>query len=258
MCGKGVFYFYLTVVLSLFDIFVYCYICMEPTILHEDEHIIAINKPAGLVVHAGVGTSSTLADWVIATYPSIRSVGEYADRPGMVHRLDKETSGVMLLAKHQEAFETLKQHFKKGKIQKEYHAFVFGVPKRSRGTITLSIGRSHGNFRKQTTHHTRGERREAYTEYVVTGACGGSVSFITFYPHTGRMHQIRVHAQSLQFPIVGDTLYAPSFGFALGFDRLALHARRISLHTHLQPKLLHIIAPYPDDFVSALQQCDIL
>ena len=95
--------------------------------LYEDDYIAAIAKPSGLVVHQGVGTDETLVDWILERYPAMGEVGERdcrPKRPGMVHRLDKETSGVMVLAKNQEVFDTLKKHFQKGKIEKEYHAFV--------------------------------------------------------------------------------------------------------------------------------------
>ena len=237
----------------------------EPEVLYEDDHVIGIAKPAGLVVHAGIGTGHTLADWISARYPMLDSVGEpYIDpsgrvieRPGMVHRLDKETSGVMVLAKRQEVFDTLKKHFQKGRVRKEYHAFVYGKPKRRRGTVSLPIGKSRGDFRKQAIRFIRGEAREARTEYVFVASCADNTSFMKFYPQTGRTHQIRVHAQSLQIPIVGDAQYARSRAVPLGFGRLALHAYRLTLHTHLWDEPLHIIAPYPEDFTRAMAVCGV-
>ena len=236
---------------------------IEPAILHDDEHILAVHKPSGLIVHGGVGVdeSATLAGWIIRNYPDLAAVGEGSPaaprRPGIVHRLDKETSGVMVIAKNQVAFETLKRHFQKGIVQKEYHAFVHGTPKEGRGTVTLPIGRSAGDFRKRSVRHVRGPRREARTEYAVGARCKDGTSFIRFYPKTGRTHQVRVHAQSLQSPIVGDHLYAPRRPMRLGFSRLALHAYRLSLTTHFTDgETVHFIAPYPDDFVRALRQCE--
>ena len=217
----------------------------------------AISKPSGLVVHAGVGTSFTLADWVLERFPCMRSVGDSVDRPGIVHRLDRETSGVMILAKDQEMFVTLKRHFQKGKVRKEYHAFVYGRPKHERGTVSLPVGRSRSDFRRRAVRGIRGVPREALTEYAVGGSCGDNTSFVRFYPRTGRTHQIRVHALSLQTPIVGDMRYAPSRGFLLGFSRLALHAHRITIFTHHQSSPLHLVAPYPSDFEDALQSCDL-
>ena len=232
---------------------------MNPEVLYEDNYIVAIDKPAGLVVHSGVGTDVTLVDWILEHYPAMKEVGEQEGsllRPGIVHRLDKGTSGVMILAKSQEVFDTLKKHFQKGKIEKEYHAFVYGKPKSLRGTVSLSLGKSRADFRKYAVRNTRGEVREAWTEYVVVGSCKGQSSFVRFYPKTGRTHQIRVHAQSLHTPIVCDSLYAPSHEPALGFSRLALHSRRISLFTHQYPKTLHLTAPHPDDFMHAFSLCD--
>ncbi len=238
-------------------------ITMDPVVIYEDEHIIGINKPAGMAVHAGTGTGHTLVDWLIEHYPTIREVGEpYVSagitvfRPGIVHRLDMETTGVLVIAKHQDMFRTLKSHFQKGKVEKEYHAFVYGRPKQVRGTVRLAIGKSRSDFRKQSVRHIRGEAREACTEYVLVRACHDkSSSFVSFYPKTGRTHQIRVHAQSLQIPIVCDSRYAPKRPPLLGFDRLALHARRITIHTHHHTDPLDIIAPYPEDFERALSDC---
>lgn len=248
--------FYVSTALFLY-VYCRCFMDLEPTILYEDEYLLAIDKPAGLVVHGGVGTGFTFADWVVRTYPSLRDVGDSPLRPGMVHRLDKETSGVMLLAKDQEMFETLKRHFQKGKIRKEYHAFVYGSPKRSRGSVSLGIGKSRGDFRRQATRNTRGVVRDAYTEYVVAGACQDDTSLVRFYPRTGRTHQVRVHARSLNTPVVCDTRYAPSRDSLLGFSRLALHAYRVTLFTHRQTEPLHIVAPHPDDFLHALSFCSL-
>ncbi len=227
--------------------------------LHEDEYIVAIDKPHGLVVHRGVGTDETLVDWILDRYPEMRRVGE-SDcqllRPGIVHRLDKDTSGVMVLARRQEAFAALKKHFQKGKVEKEYHAFVYGEPRVARGTVSLPIGKSRSDFRRFSVRHTRGELRQARTEYVVVGSCTVGASFVRFYPKTGRTHQIRVHAESMHTPIVCDSLYAASRSPMLGFSRLALHARRISLQTHWYDETLHLVAPHPVDFSEAFSLCD--
>lgn len=230
---------------------------VEPTILYEDESLLAVYKPAGLVVHGGVGTGFTLVDWIVRVYPSLQGVGDSPLRPGIVHRLDRDTSGVMLLAKDQGMFETLKRHFQKGKIRKEYHAFVYGCPKRSRGSVSLSIGKSRGDFRRQATRNTRGTVRDAYTEYVVATTCQDDTSLVRFYPRTGRTHQVRVHAHSLNTPVVCDARYAPSRDPLLGFSRLALHAYRVTVFTHLQTEPLHIVAPHPDDFIHALSLCSV-
>ncbi len=236
----------------------------EPTVIYEDEHLLAIDKPSGLVVHAGVNTDRTLSDWLCEQYPALQEVGEtYTDqqgntihRPGIVHRLDRETSGAMLIAKDQETFAEIKKHFQKGKIEKEYHAFVYGKPKNTRGTVRLPIGKSRSDFRKQTTRNIRGMSRDACTEYAVIAACKENTSLISFYPQTGRTHQIRVHAQSLGTPIVCDARYAPKHSPLLGFTRLALHARRLSLQLHYQSERVDIVAEYPKDFAAAKALCE--
>ena len=239
---------------------------MNIKIIYEDDYIVAVNKPAGLVVHPGVGTKYTLTDWIQKEFPKMEGVGEpyynqdgdMIQRPGIVHRLDKDTSGVLILAKDQDTFYTLKKHFQKGKIRKEYHSFVYGSPRNERGIISLPIGKSRSDFRKQAARNIRGEQRDAITEYVYAGKCEGNTSFIRFYPHTGRTHQIRVHAQNLQIPIICDTKYANGRASALGFERLALHARRVSISTHMYDKPLHILAPYPKDFQNALKLCSLV
>ena len=231
----------------------------EPVVLYEDAHIVAIDKPSGLAVHQGVGVDETLVDWILDRYPEMREVGErdsHLLRSGIVHRLDKETSGVMVLARRQEAFVALKRHFQKGKIEKEYHAFVYGKPREARGTVSLPIGKSRSDFRRFATRHARGKVRLARTEYVVVGSCSEGASFVRFYPKTGRTHQIRVHAQSLHTPIVCDSLYAAAKPKMLDFSRLALHSRRLSLRVHWYGEVLHLVAPHSADFLRAFSFCD--
>ena len=239
---------------------------MIPTIIYEDEHILAVDKPSGLVVHAGVGSADTLSDWVLSHYPELSEVGEpfvtpdgaVIPRPGMVHRLDKETSGVMVLAKHQDAFHALKEHFRKRKVVKEYHAFVYGQTRRLRGSVSTQMGRSRTDFRKRSIHDIQGVARDALTEYVVSALCDAQTSFVRCYPKTGRTHQIRVHLRSLHLPIICDTLYAPTRPPLLGFSRMALHAYRLTLTPHWSEKPITLVAEYPDDFTSAMKHCQSL
>ena len=238
---------------------------MNIEILYEDDYIIAINKPSGLVVHPGVKTDYTLTHWIQEKFPELEGVGEpyytpegnEIPRPGIVHRLDKETSGVMILAKDQDTYYVLKKHFQKRKIKKEYHAFVHGSPKRKRGTIDVKIGKSRSDFRKQTSRNMRGEAKEAVTEYVVAGTCEENTSFVRFYPLSGRTHQIRVHAVYANMPLIGDSKYASRKNNLLGFERLALHSRRLTISTHMYETPLVIVAPYPKDFKEALSTCSI-
>lgn len=243
---------------------------MEPTILRETEDYIIINKPAGLIVHsdgrpaqAGKTDEPTLVDWILKERPTMAGVGEpmvrdgvSIDRPGIVHRLDRETSGVMILPKTQESFLFFKQAFKDRTITKQYHAFVWGHFKELSGIIDVPIARSAGDFRRwHAGRGTRGEERDAVTKWQVLSSFKDeeeeSFSFMELSPKTGRTHQLRVHMKYLQRPIVSDTLYAPTKRAALGFSRVALHAHTIAFVDPAGEKL-SIEAPYPSDFEAAL------
>ncbi len=240
---------------------------MEPTILYEDKDILVIDKPAGLVVHGdgrsislttGKTKEKTLVDWLISKYPEIKNVGEPGrnakgeeiERSGIVHRLDRETSGVMLVCKTQEAFEYFKEQFKKREIQKTYRAFVFGEVKGDKGRIDRPIGRSSTDFRKWSAQRgARGEMREAITEYKVLSR-GKGYSYIEVYPKTGRTHQIRVHLKAVNHPLVSDSLYTPNRENDLGFKRLALHSYSIKFKD-LNGEEKEVKAELPDEFISA-------
>jgi 23S rRNA pseudouridine1911/1915/1917 synthase len=233
---------------------------MKLSILYEDDNVLAINKPAGLVVHSdGKTEEPTLVDWILEKYPEIKEVGEPGRdsegrviwRPGIVHRLDRETSGVMLVAKTHESFESLKKQFQNHEIQKTYHAFVLGELKKDKDVIDRPIGRSSQDFRMWSAQRgARGELREAITEYKViskTKIC----SFVEVSPKTGRTHQIRVHFKSIHHPLVADSLYAPKNSQILGFKRLALHSYSISF-LGMDGKEHLVATPYPEDFVNAV------
>lgn len=233
-------------------------------ILFENNDILVINKPSGVMVHPdGKKEAETVAGWVTAQRPEIVGVGEpmniggsHIDRPGIVHRLDEETSGALIIAKNQKAFEHLKQQFQAHTIAKEYHAFVWGHFKELRGTIDEPIGRNKNDFRRwHAGRGVRGELREASTSFEVAtqflDESGVQFSFVHLFPKTGRTHQLRVHMKYLQRPIVSDHLYAPTKPDALGFVRVALHARKITF-SDLSGEVLSVEAPYPEDFDSAL------
>ncbi len=248
-------------------------------ILYEDADCFVINKPAGLVVHGnGKADEETLADIVLAKYPEIQSVGEElvigdkaVNRSGIVHRLDKETSGALLIAKTEEAYQCFKKQFQNHTIEKIYHVFTYGAIASDEGVIDASIGRSTGDIRKWATGRgARGEMREATTEYRVLARIGGDAdrtnkgsteagtyTYLEARPRTGRTHQIRVHLKHLNHPIVCDSLYAPNRLPAqagdpvLGFKRLALHARSLSLYG-LTGKPISVTAPFPPDFEYAI------
>lgn len=233
---------------------------MQIPILFESADIMVINKPAGLMVHGdGKTEKPTLVDWILKERPDIAGVGEVqagVERPGIVHRLDEDTSGALIIAKTMEAFEHLKKQFQERKTQKEYHAFVWGHFKEGAGVVDEPIGRSSGDFRRwQAGRGIRGEVREAVTRWQAVQQFedeqGERFSFMHLFPKTGRTHQLRVHMKYLQRPIVADELYAPTKPAALGFQRLALHARKISFFD-LSGGEVTVEAPYPEDFAQAL------
>ncbi len=233
---------------------------MNISIIYEDKNIVAINKPSGLVVHSdGKTEEPTVVDWVLKNYPETKDVGEplvlndgkEIKRPGIVHRLDRDTSGILLIAKNQESFLHLKKQFQNRTIQKTYRAFVYGRVKNDEGVIDRPIGRSKKDFRRWTAQRDiRGKEREAVTEYKVLER-GSDYSFVEVYPKTGRTHQIRVHFKAINYPVVCDKLYAPKRECGLGFERLALHAYSVEFDlidgTHLK-----LEAELPDDFEKAL------
>ena len=242
------------------------------SILYEDDAVMVIDKPAGLVVHGdGKAEFETLADMILAEHPEMRDVGEplvigemKIFRPGIVHRLDKDTSGCLILAKTQESFEFIKSQFQNHTIEKIYNACLYGVPKEREGIINEPIGRSRGDIRKWGVGRgARGEMREAVTAYTVLGSIGGTdgkgstedgvYSYVEARPKTGRTHQLRVHFKSLNHPIIGDTLYAEGREEALGFSRLALHARSVKF-TLPNGKQKTVTAPFPEDFARAREQ----
>lgn len=230
------------------------------TILYEDDNVLAINKPAGLVAHSdGKRKEPTLTDWIEKKYPESKGVGEpltlanseVIERSGIVHRIDRETSGVMLIAKNQPAFLNLKSQFQNREINKIYHAFVWGEMKDDDGTINRPIGRSRKDFRQWSAQRgARGEMREAITHYKVIDRQNG-FSLVEAIPKTGRTHQIRVHFKAINHPVVSDSLYASKKDKALGFERLALHARSIEFRL-LDGKQIKVEAPYPEDFKKGL------
>jgi 23S rRNA pseudouridine1911/1915/1917 synthase len=222
---------------------------VEPKILYEDEYILALDKPSGLMVHAdGRGKEKTLADWINQNYPELAEVGEeqalqngeIIKRPGIVHRLDKETSGVIVVAKTKEAFEFLKNQFQDRKVEKIYNAVVWGnfSDDKKEEIINRPIGRSASDFRKWSAEHgAKGELREAVTEYKALNQ-NKEFAYLEVRPKTGRTHQIRVHLKSIGHPVVGDKLYGSKHEKSELDSRLMLHAVSIKLelpnHTHIK------------------------
>ena len=230
-------------------------------ILYEDENVVVLNKPAGLIAHQSQHTRAcTLADWVHIRFPEMSKVGEpirlqsgeMLSKPGMVHRLDTETSGVLILARNSFSYQFLKTQFQERVVKKTYNAFVYGSLKKNEGLIDRPIGRSSSDFRLfSATRGARGTLREAQTYWRVLERTH-EYSYLEIQPKTGRTHQIRVHLKAINHPIVCDKRYAPKKVCALGFSRLALHARSISIILPSGEKRL-FEAPLPPDFEHALK-----
>ncbi len=230
---------------------------MEIPIIFEDPDVVVINKPPGVIAHTGVGTSNnTVSDWFVTTYPESAQVGESStERAGIVHRLDKDTSGVMILAKNQQAYDHLKERFQKRRVKKEYLALVFNSPTDAQGRIVQAMNRSKRNPMRRTIDP---EGKQAITEWTKEQVFDDLrdrrvYALLRVRPLTGRMHQIRVHLHHLGFPIVGDALYtfkrqSPPQGVA----RQLLHAQKLSLEL---PTGEHktFTAPLPDDFANVLE-----
>jgi 23S rRNA pseudouridine1911/1915/1917 synthase len=241
---------------------------LTPNILFEDDEVIVIDKPAGLVVHGdGRTDESTLADWILEYCPYIGGVGEswqtesgqVMPRPGIVHRLDRETSGVMVVAKTQESFENLKEQFKNREVKKEYRAIVNGTFKDDveSGVIDKPIGKSPSDFRKWSAQPgARGALREALTEYEIISRVGvgnDGYAYISAKPHTGRTHQIRVHLKAIHHSVLGDKLYGAKRVHNIGtkVPRTMLHAHSLSFKNLSGETGVHI-ANIPQDFKQVL------
>ena len=242
-------------------------------ILYEDEDCLVIDKPALLMVHPdGRSQGPFVTDWILEHYPSARNVGEgmrdqdgeALERSGIVHRLDRETSGALIIAKNQDAHSFLKKQFQDRLVQKKYLAFVWGEIKDEFGTINRPIGRSGSDFRKYSAQRgARGDMKEAETYWTKLSDCHKNIdgtdykfSLVEVEPKTGRTHQIRVHFNAINHPVVSDILYAPKKPKVLGFERIALHSRSIKF-TNLNEEVVEVVAPLPLDFKRAISDLGI-
>lgn len=206
-------------------------------VLYNNHGLLIIDKPAGLVVHPGAGfKGETLASALLYQFKDIQLVGE-EHRPGIVHRLDKDTSGIILVARTQEMYEHLKDAFFERKVKKEYIALVLGHLEKPVGLIKTPIGKSKTDFRKQTTKDPV-EAKEAVTEYQTLEELTNGVdkyTLILIKLHTGRTHQIRVHFSSIGHPLMGDVLYGGKKSKLDGLNRQFLHAKKIEVRLPASP-----------------------
>ncbi len=274
----------------------------HPEIIYKDENVVAVNKPAGLLVHGAQSANrkaqiakrepksvtryalgdmpeTTLVDWLLKKYPEIKTVGDDPNiRPGIVHRLDKDTSGVMLVARNQESFLYLKSLFAKHEIQKTYYALVYGDVYPKTGVIDAPIGIRSGTLKRSV--RSKKMAKPAITRYHVLkefASPEGKFSLLEVMPETGRTHQIRVHLASIGNPVVGDQLYGKAQSAnrplsqklrrasktsekndlrnALGaMPRLMLHAFSLEFRTSEKGSRIRIDAEPPRDFENIVRE----
>lgn len=217
-------------------------------ILYEDDYLLFVDKPSGMVVHPSFGhKKGTLVNAILAYLR--RSVTKGGDlRPGIVHRLDKDTTGVILYAKDELSQRKLQEMFKERKVKKVYRTIVLGEVKGNEGSIRTLIGRSPRNRKKMAVLSTSG--REAVTYYKVLSRLDG-FTYLEVYPITGRTHQIRVHLSHIGHPIVGDPLYGRK-AKALA-ERPLLHAFSLELHHPVTSEFLSVISSLPEDMQEFLR-----
>ena|SRR3989338_1759467 len=236
---------------------------MPLKIIYEDENFIAVNKPAGIAVHPDRNhRKSTLIQEIIKKYPEIKNVGDDpVIRPGIMHRLDKDTSGILIIAKNQKAFDFFKKEFQGRKIKKTYIALVRGKLGKKigeKGIIDLAIARSAKTpILRTAIGKIKGEKKEAVTKYKVMGhleISGKIFTLVEAYPLTGRTHQIRVHFKAVGHPVVCDKFYSGKEVFCPeSLKRHFLHAYSLEF-VDMKGTGLRIEADLPDDLENVLKK----
>ncbi len=218
-------------------------------ILYEDDDLLIISKPPGIVVHPGSGNhTGTLVNGLVYYCQSIADVGEQL-RPGIVHRLDKDTSGIMAIAKNDLMHRLLSEQFKERQIEKHYIALLHGTMKDKSGRIVAPIGRHHVNRQKMAVRYENG--KYAVSNWEVLDEFDNQYSLVKIRIETGRTHQIRVHMAYLGNPVAGDTIYGSNRDNRT-FPRQLLHAYRLAFQHPTEAVQLEQIAPLWDDFSQIL------
>ncbi|MDP9004490.1 MAG: RluA family pseudouridine synthase, partial [Verrucomicrobiota bacterium] len=221
---------------------------MALEILFEDDDLLVLNKPAGVVMHPGAGHQQhTLVNALLAHCTNLSGIGG-SERPGIVHRLDKETSGCLVVAKNDVTHRDLSKQFAARTMQKIYLALVFGIPRKSTGVIDLAIARHP--VHRQRMSIARRQGRAAKTEYRVLRS-GAESSLLECTLHSGRTHQIRVHLHHLGHPVLGDKLYGGKH--AGTFSRQMLHAWKLAFTHPRTNDVMPFEAPLPPDFTEAMR-----
>jgi 23S rRNA pseudouridine1911/1915/1917 synthase len=218
----------------------------EPRIVYEDEHLLVVDKPAGMVVHPGAGRSrGTL---VQALAPHNPAGGDEPERPGIVHRLDRDTSGLMVVARSEEAHKRLQRLVRRREIERGYIALVRGRPRSWRGEIDAPIGRDRIEPTRQSLDSD--SLRDAVTHFEVYELLPRH-ALLSVRLETGRMHQIRVHLAAIGLPVAGDRVYGVP---EPGLDRQFLHAARLSFEHPFEGGKIALESPLPEDLAAALER----
>jgi len=227
-----------------------------PVVLHEDEHLLVVDKPAGLVVHAGAGIgpgTPTLVDSLAGHLAGVAPPGGDPERPGIVHRLDRDTSGLLLVARDDATHRALQEAIRERAVTREYLALVDGRPDARTGTIDAPIGRDR-HHRTRHSLDTDAPRR-AVTHFAIEELLPRT-TLLRVTLETGRTHQIRVHLKAIGLPVAGDPEYgrARGEGAELGLERQFLHAARLTLDHPATGERLVVESPLPDDLAAALER----
>ena len=224
-------------------------------IIYEDDDIIVVNKPKGMVVHPANGNpDGTLVNAIMAMCKeSLSGIGGEI-RPGIVHRLDKDTSGAIIVAKNDKAHIKLSEDLKNHKIKKTYIALVRGIIKENEATINMPISRSKQDRKKMAVDKNG---KEAITHFKVLNRYNGKYTLLEINIETGRTHQIRVHLSHIGYPIIGDETYSNGKN-EWGIKGQCLHAKSLDFKHPIEEKELHIEAPLPEYFIKILKELDEL
>lgn len=216
-------------------------------VLYEDKRLLLVDKPAGLVVHPAPGhPSGTLVNALLAHGRKFSQMAGLL-KPGIVHRLDKDTSGILLIAKDDEAHRRLSAQFAEARVKRVYLAIVQGIIQQQEGTIDAPLGR-HRTHRQKMAVQPEGEGRHAVTRYRVLERFK-KATYVQLLPQTGRTHQLRVHLAHIGHPILGDLRY----GVQAGLSRQALHAHRLGFYHPADERFLEVVSDLPVDLQQALE-----
>jgi 23S rRNA pseudouridine1911/1915/1917 synthase len=221
-------------------------------ILYEDDELIILNKPAGLVVHPAPGhPDGTLVNAILAHCPNLPGIGG-VQRPGIVHRLDKDTTGAIAIAKTDLAYQHLQAQLQAKTARREYLGLIYGVPKTETGIIDLPIGRNPQDRKKMAIVSVEDGGRNAVTHWRVKERFG-NYTLIHFQLETGRTHQIRVHSAKMGHPIVGDPIYSSGHSLGVNLPGQALHAWKLQLQHPVSGNLVEVTAPLPRSLATLLE-----